>query len=121
MTQENIKITLPNSKLEAEIKSYLPHKVVRNMNSLLLSDTEIDSNTSEETLKKEFKLNGEKAIKYRDILVYGMVVRIGDKSKKDLTLDNDVIDELSEEDFETIAKAAEKVKAEYDEKTSPKE
>lgn len=108
MAQENIKITLPISKLECELKSYVTHRLSQEVQKLLIGDKEIDvsSSTDKDKIAKEMVLNGEQAIEMKNILVKGLVVRIGDLKKSDGTLTEDDILDMAEGDFSVIADRA---------------
>lgn len=122
MAQENIKITLPVSKVECEIKPYITHKVSRKISSSLIGDTELDmQEISKGNTDINIKLTGDKALKFNEILVEGMTLKIGEYTKKDGTLTQDVLDELAEEDYSAITKEATRVYNESQEKTDPKD
>lgn len=108
MAQENIKITLPISKLECELKSYVTHRLSQEVQKLFIGDKEIDvsSSTDKDKIAKEMVLNGEQAIEMKNILVKGLVVRIGDLKKSDGTLTEDDILDMAEGDFSVIADRA---------------
>lgn len=121
MAQENIKIELPVSGLACEIKSYLTHKVARKTQRVFVGDMEIDPHKSKEQIMGSLKLTGEQALEFSDILVKGLLNKIGDKTRENGMLTDEVIDDLAEDDFNAIAEKATEVYNASQKKSDPKE
>lgn len=107
MAQENIKIELPITGETCEMKPFITHRVSEKAQKALIGSQEIDVDaaTSGEVVR-QVKLTGGQALELKNILVLGLVLRIGDKSKSDGTLDEEYILDLPEDDFTILADKA---------------
>lgn len=139
MAQENIKLTLPQSGLECELLPYVTRKLSKAVNRATLGDQTIEMETVQ-AKQKELEASGLKpeeideklteemmkgqTIKLADmdeltdIKVKGLLVKFGNKTKSEIT-EHDVED-LPDEDFKMLAKEANKIFQEAQEKSSSK-
>lgn len=128
MAQENIKVTLPVSGKECEILSYVPHKVAKKVNRLVLGDAEISMDKARQTDKseadliddmaKEMKLKMSDMTELADTKVLGLLVKYDGKTK--MEIGQEILDELPEEDFNALSKEVEKVFEKQERASSPK-
>lgn len=117
MAQENITITLPKCGEIAVVKSYIPHKVARKIQEMLIGDKDVDTKTG--TVSAEVVLKGSNLLELQEILAHGLTIQIGDNYAINGQIEQ-VIDELDEDDFKAIADKVSDIYKEYSEATSPK-
>lgn len=117
MAQENITITLPKCGDIAVIKPYIPHKVARKIQEMLIGDKEVDTKTG--TVSAEVVLKGNNLIEMQEILAYGLTIQIGNNYAIGGQIEQ-VIDDLDEDDFKAIADKVSDIYKAYSEATSPK-
>ena len=139
MAQENIKLTLPQTGLECELLPYVTRKLFKAVNRATLGDQsvkmdaiqakqkelensglkpeEIDARLTEEMMKGQtIKLADMDEL--TDIKVKGLLVKFGDKAKTEITSED--IEALPNDDFNALAKEANRIFQESQEKSASK-
>lgn len=102
MAQENIKIKLSNG-VEAEMLPHMTHGISRKMNATLLAGRELKADID----ATEITVMADQALNTNDVLVLGLLVKLGDKVRPNITQDD--IDELDEADFNTLLLKAQEI------------
>lgn len=130
MAQENISITLPVSGSIAIMRSFIPHKVARAINSTFLGKQKVDlkkikaskdsgGQPQTDDILAEMELTGDDLALLSDQLVSGLVIQIGEHYAASESLDN-YLDELPEADFKLLSEKANAIYSDYQDNNSPK-
>lgn len=130
MAQENITINLPVSGEIALMRSFIPHKVARAINSTFLGKQKVDlkkikaandngDQPKADDVLAEMELTGDDLALLSDKLVNGLVIQLGEHYAATESLTN-YLDELPEADFKLLSEKANAIYSNYQETTSPK-
>ena len=118
---ENRTITLTTSGLTAAFKGFVPHRLARRINELIIGDRPIDINGGSAAISQEVTLTGADLTKFNDILVLGLLVQLGDTYAVDgRQALADALDELDEADFGQLLSVANEIWQVHSAKTNPK-
>jgi len=130
MAQENITINLPVSGEIAIMRSFIPHKVARAINSTFIGKQKVDlkkikaandngDQPKADDVLAEMVLTGDDLALLSDKLVNGLVIQLGEHYAATESLTN-YLDELPEADFKLLSGKANAIYSDYQETTSPK-